>query len=73
MHFDQRVHAEEKSGVFKLCSQLIIDTCHDDEDRIGAPGARFVNLVRIEKEVLSQCRKTDSLAGRGQELRRTLE
>ena len=40
---------------------------------VGTPGARLVDLVGLEHEVLAQHRQLGGVARRGQELRRALE
>ena len=37
----------------------VVDLGHDDEDAVGAPGARFYHLVGVDHEVLAQDRAAD--------------
>ena len=46
---------------------------HDDQDAVGAPGARLDHLIGVEHEILAQHRQRGRGAGRGEELRRALE
>ena len=52
---------------------VVVDARHDDQDRVGAPGARLVDLIGLEHEILAQRRQRRRRARRGQEFRRALE
>ena len=41
VHLDQHVHAERARRRFELGGAAVIDRRHDDQDAIGAGGARF--------------------------------
>ena len=59
---DQHVHAEPVGGVDQRARLRVGDARHDDEDAIGAPGARLEHLVGLEQEVLAQGRQAGRLA-----------
>ena len=52
---------------------VVGDGGHDDEDAVGAPGARLVDLVGLEHEILAQRRQRHRRARLRQEFRRALE
>src|SRR5436190_23716478 len=51
---DQHVHAVTERRVFQRGRRRIVDAGHDDQNAIGAPGARLRRLVGLEHEVLAQ-------------------
>jgi hypothetical protein len=73
MHLDQRVHPPMPRGVLQLGGLRVLDARHDDQDAVGAPGARLGHLVGIVEEILAQDRQRGRRAGRAQVGRRALE
>ena len=73
MHFDQHIHAELERGVFERARLVVGKAGHDDQDGVGAPGARLVDLVGLEHEILAQRRQCRGVARRRQIFRRALE
>ena len=57
VHFDKRIHAERHRRRFKLGGAGVVDRGHDDQDAIGAVGARFRHLVGVVHEILAQGRQ----------------
>jgi len=55
--FYQRVHAERQGRCFKLRGTGIIDCGHDDENAVGAVGARLGHLIGVVHEILAQHRQ----------------
>ena len=66
MHLGEDVHAERLRGGGQLVRGRIIDRSHDDEDAVGAPGARLEHLIAIEHEVLAQHGQRRGRARRGE-------
>ena len=54
---DQHVEAEVVRGLVERARGLVVDRGHDDEDAVGAPGARLEHLIGIEEEILAQDRQ----------------
>ena len=70
---DQHVQAEVVRGLVERARGLVVDRRHDDEDAIGAPGARLQHLIGIEEEILAQDRQRRRRARLDQMLRVALE
>ena len=51
----------------------VVDAGHDDQDAVGAPGARLRDLIGLVHEVLAQRRQRGGVARGGQELGPALE
>ena len=49
---DQHVEAEVVRGLVERARAVVVDRGHDDEDAIGAPGARLQHLIGIERKSL---------------------
>ena len=63
VHFDQHVHAQiMRGGVERLCG-VVVNGGHDDEDAVGAEGARLVDLIGVVEKILAQGGKMRRLAG----------
>ena len=60
----QHVHAELDRRVLQRSRLVVGDGGHDDEDAVGAPGARLVDLVGLEHEILAQRRQRHGRARR---------
>ena len=45
MDLDQHVHAEREGRVLEVLRRVIVDRGHDDQDAVGAPGARLGDLI----------------------------
>ena len=74
MNFNEDVHGICVCGVFDRTRYLIVDCRHDDEDTIGAKGARDLDhLVWLIDEVLAQRGQSRGIACRGKKLRFALE
>ena len=56
MHLDQDVETEFGRGGGQLPRGGIIERRHDQQDAIGAEGAAFQHLIRVEDEILAQHR-----------------
>ncbi len=54
MHLGNGVHAPVLRGLREVAGDRVIHLGEDDEDAIGAPGARLGNLIGVEHEVLAQ-------------------
>ena len=54
---DQHVEAEVMGGLVERPGGFVVDRRHDDEDAVGAPGARLQHLIGIEQEILAQDRQ----------------
>ena len=52
--FDQHIHLEIMRRLVECARRVVLDGSHDDEDRVGAPGARLEHLIGIIHEVLAQ-------------------
>ncbi|MPM62381.1 hypothetical protein SDC9_109252 [bioreactor metagenome] len=59
MHLDQGGHAEFGRQLMEPAELLVIEGCHDQQNEICAVGTRFVDLVRLDGEVLAQDRLID--------------
>ena len=70
---DQHVEAEVVRGLVERARRLVVDRRHDDEDAVGAPGARLQHLIGIEEEILAQDRQRRRRARLDQMLRVALE
>jgi hypothetical protein len=70
---DEHVHAERKRRRFKLRRFGVFQRGHDDEDAIGAGGARFRHLVGIVHKILAQHRQGARRARPAQMLERAPE
>src|SRR5829696_3517295 len=66
VHLGQHVHAEPLRGIGQAARLVIGDARHDDEDAVGAPGPRLVDLVGFEQEILAQRRQARGFAGKPQ-------
>ena len=53
MYFDQHVHPEFEGGFLERMRDGVGNARHDDENGVGAPGTRFVNLIGIEQKILA--------------------
>ena len=60
MGLDQDVEAEVMRGLVERLGDFVVDGGHDDEDAVGAPGARLQHLIGVEQEVLAQDRRASS-------------
>ncbi len=49
-------------GRFEFARHGVVDAGHDDQDGVGAPGARFEHLIGIEQEILAQRGQGDGAA-----------
>ncbi len=54
---DEHVHAERKRHLFERLRLVVGDRRHDDQDGVGAEGARLEHLVGVEQEVLAERRE----------------
>ena len=54
VHLDQRVEPELARRRQQLAAQRRVAGGDDQQHRVGAPGARLVDLVRVDEEVLAQ-------------------
>ena len=41
VNFEQHVHAEIEGGILDVLRGRVVERRHDDQDAVGAPGARF--------------------------------
>src|SRR5215475_4849308 len=57
VHLQQHIHAVGEGGGLKFLRQRVGDARHDDQDAIGAPGARFRHLIGVVHEILAQRRQ----------------
>ena len=73
MNLQQHIHAEIEGRVLDVLGGRVIERRHDDEDAIGAPGARFRDLIDVEHEILAQGGKGGCVARLRQEFRLALE
>ena len=73
MHLEEHVHAERQRHLFERLCLGVRHRRHDDEDAVGAPGARLEHLVGLEHEIFSERRKGGRRTRCGQEFRRALE
>ena len=73
MHLDQHVHAERERRVFERSRPSRRRRRHDDQDAVGAPGARLDHLIGLEHEILAQRGQRGRGARGGEEFRRALE
>ena len=53
MHLDQHIHPQLVRTRFQLRHQAMIQCGHYQQDAIGAPGERFIYLVRVDDEVFA--------------------
>ena len=60
MDLDQHVEPEVMRGLVERARGIVVDGGHDDEDAVGAPGARLQHLIGIEQEILAQDRQMAS-------------
>ena len=51
----------------------VVERCHDDQDAVGAVGARFDHLVGVVHEILAQHRQAGGRAGRHHEIEMALK
>ena len=73
MDLDQHIHAEPNAASSMSLGSCVIDRGHDDQNAIGAPGARLRDLIDLEHEILAQSGKGGRGARLGQEFRLALE
>ena len=73
VNLQQHIHAEIEGGVLDILGGGIIERGHDDQNAIGAPGARFRDLIDVEHEILAQGGKGGRVARLRQEFRLALE
>ena len=73
MDLDQHVHAPADRRILELGGQHVIDGGHDDQDAVGAPGARLGHLIGVKEEILAQHRQIAGRARRAQETGRALK
>ena len=74
VHLDQHIHAEFEGGFLdSACASSSSTAGQHDQDGVGAPGARLVDLIRIEHEILAQGRQGGGRARLRQKFRRALE
>ena len=65
VHLDQHVHAERERRVLERPRAVASSSArHDDQDAVGAPGARFGHLIGLEHEILAQHRQRASRRAR---------
>ena len=57
MHFDQHRHAQAQRLGFQIGHQRVVQAGGDQQDAVCAPGARLVDLVGVDHEVLAQHRQ----------------
>ena len=57
MRLDQHVHMQVMRRDIEGARLLIVDAGHDDENAVGAGGARFKDLIGVEHEILAQDRQ----------------
>ena len=70
---DEHVEPEVVRGLVQRARGFVVDRGHDDEDAVGAPGARLQHLIGIEQEILAQDRQRRRRARLHQMLGRALE
>ena len=73
MHFHQHVQAQFQRAGFQFRHQAVVERRDDQQDRIGAHRARFVDLVHVDHEVLAQHRNLAGGARLLQVVHRALE
>src|SRR3984957_20162989 len=73
MRLDQHVEAKIMGGLVEGFGEVVVDGRHDDEDAVGAPGARLQHLIGVEQKILAQDRKRGRLARLHQMLGRPLK
>ena len=73
MDFDQHVHAVRDCRVFDIFGCAIVERRHDDQDAVGAVGARLGHLIGVVQKVLAQHRQIGGRARRHHEIEMTLE
>jgi hypothetical protein len=73
MHLDQNVHAKLECRLLKPLCIGVAEARHDQQNGVRAPQPGFVNLIRLEHEVLAQRRERDRGACRGKEFGCTLK
>src|SRR5712671_2046579 len=57
VHLEQHIHAIGDGGCLKLLRERVGHARHDDQDAVGAPGARLRHLISIVHEILAQRRQ----------------
>ena len=57
VHLDEHVHAERERRLLERLRLVVGDRRHDDQDAVGAPGARLEDLVGLEHEILAERRQ----------------
>ena len=73
MDLGQHIHAPIVGRCFEFAGKPVVDHRHDEQDAIGAPGARFRDLIGIEHEILAQRGKAAHRARGAEIFRRALE
>ena len=74
MHFDRAHPCQARTRPSSSArASLVGKAGHDDQDGVGAPGARLVDLVGLEHEILAQRRQCGGIARGGEIFRRALE
>ncbi len=73
MDFDQHVHAVRDRGVLDIAGGAVVERGHDDQDAVGAMGARLDHLIGVEHEILAQHRQCGRRARRHHEIEMALE
>ena len=62
VHFDQRLHAKRVGQRQQLGHARVVERGDDQQQRVGAIGARLVHLVGVDNEIFSQQRHRQLLA-----------
>jgi hypothetical protein len=60
VHLDQRRHAERLGPLAQRHQRLLLEGRHDEQDDVGAVGARLPQLIARHHEVLAQHRNVDA-------------
>src|SRR5208337_2960835 len=73
MGLGQHVHMQVVGGDIEGAGLGIADAGQDDQDAIGAGGARLIDLIGVEQEVLAQQRQAGASMGGGEIVEMALE
>src|SRR5215469_15615421 len=65
MGFYESVHPQLLYQVVERSEPRLIEQARDQEDRVGAPGACLIHLIRLKDKVLTEYRYADSRPYRG--------
>src|SRR5258707_113603 len=73
MDFDQHVHAMRDGRILDVFRGGIVERRHDDQDAVGAVGARLDHLINVVHEILAQHRQRGGRTRRHHEIEMALK